>query len=101
MRHEYQGLYKTVLWRRMRRHQLARQPLCAMCESMGRLSPATVADHVTPHRGDKALFFDAGNLQSLCAHCHNSGKQKDERHGFSCQIGVDGWPIDDGHPVNR
>lgn len=33
--------------------------------------PATVVDHAAPHRGDRALFWDTSNWQSLCAHCHN------------------------------
>ena len=31
---------------------LARHPLCVPCEAAGRLEPATVVDHVVPHRGD-------------------------------------------------
>ncbi|MFC3058810.1 HNH endonuclease signature motif containing protein [Paenirhodobacter populi] len=36
-------------------------------------------DHIKPHRGDQALFWDWRNLQALCAHCHNSVKQRQER----------------------
>jgi 5-methylcytosine-specific restriction protein A len=43
--------------------------------------PASVVDHITPHRGDKKLFWDYRNWQSLCAHCHNSLKQRQERSG--------------------
>lgn len=28
-----------------------------------RFPEATVVDHITPHRGDKKLFWDEGNLQ--------------------------------------
>ena len=38
-----------------------------------------IADHVKPHRGDRALFFDATNLQCLCKACHDSKKQAAER----------------------
>lgn len=37
-----------------------------------------VADHVTPHRGQEAMFWDAGNLQSLCKPCHDRIKQREE-----------------------
>jgi len=42
-------------------------------------APATVVDHIIPHRGDEALFNDRNNLQSLCAPCHNRRKQRLER----------------------
>lgn len=35
-----------------------------------------VADHVTPHRGQEAMFWDEGNLQALCKRCHDSYKAK-------------------------
>jgi hypothetical protein len=71
-----------------------------MCEAAGVLTPATVADHVEPHRGDMEKFW-SGELQSLCEHHHNSVKQAEERNGYSPQIGADGWPLDPRHPANR
>lgn len=62
---------------------------------------ATVADHITPHRGDHTLFFDYENTQSLCDHCHSSAKQSEERIGYSKEIGIDGLPIDPKHPFYR
>jgi hypothetical protein len=35
-----------------RRHQLAAEPLCAECIKRNKVTPATVADHVTPHKGN-------------------------------------------------
>ena len=32
---------------------------------------ACVVDHLVPHRGDRLLFWDASNWQSLCESCHN------------------------------
>lgn len=64
-------------WRRRREQQLRAEPLCAYCLRSGRAVEATVADHITPHRGDPALF--EGPLQSLCASCHSSAKAKEER----------------------
>ena len=58
------------------------------------------ADHVMPHKGNVNLFF-VGALQSLCAKCHNSVKQADERRGYSNAFGADGYPIDPRHPANR
>ena len=38
-----------------------------------------VADHITPHRGDAAMFWDVGNAQCLCKPCHDRIKQREER----------------------
>jgi len=63
-------------WRRRRAAHLAAEPLCRLCKANGRLVVASVADHIVPHRGDRALFM--GELQSLCVHCHSSVKQREE-----------------------
>lgn len=76
--------YKTSEWQRLRRDCLiAALYTCTMCGFIGQ-SRDLVADHKTPHRGDRDLFFDPGNLQCLCATCHNRDKQREERagHGF-------------------
>ena len=58
-------------WRAASADFLARNPLCAQCRKEGRLTPATVVDHVEPHRGDKKLFWDRNNWQSLCKTHHD------------------------------
>ena len=63
-------------WRKLRLMVLRKEPLCREC---GR--GATVVDHVIPHRGDRALFNDPYNLQSLCKACHNK-KSGRENSGF-------------------
>ncbi len=37
-----------------------------------KLTPATVVDHIIPHRGDQKLFWDENNWQGLCEHHHNT-----------------------------
>jgi 5-methylcytosine-specific restriction enzyme A len=76
------------------------EPLCVMCQREGRLTPATVVDHVERHEGDVAKFM-LGKLQSLCAHCHSSAKALIEQRGFDPAIGVDGRPLDPRHPIYR
>lgn len=66
-------------WQKRREDQLRKEPLCRYCQAEGRVTPATVADHITPHRGDKELF--KGPLQSLCETCHSSVKQREEKEG--------------------
>jgi 5-methylcytosine-specific restriction protein A len=58
-------------WRKARSRFLALNPLCAKCLAVGRTTAATVVDHVKPHRGDKALFWDTTNWQALCTPHHN------------------------------
>lgn len=70
-------------WRKARVLFLLRHPLCVYCQAKGVTTPATVVDHITPHRGDMELFWDEHNWQSLCAHCHNSDKQREERQAQS------------------
>ncbi len=57
-------------WRKARTVYLANNPLCKECERKGKTSVATELDHITPHRGDKKLFWDKSNLQGLCNACH-------------------------------
>jgi hypothetical protein len=45
------------------------EPLCRLCLEAGRVTPATVADHDPPHRGDFTAF-ELGPLRSLCIECH-------------------------------
>lgn len=76
----------------MRESQLNAEPLCRFCLDAEDVVVATVADHVVPHRGDEGLFYDPDNLQSLCAACHNSTKQRIELGQDIVTFGADGWP---------
>jgi len=87
----YRGLYKTAAWQRHRADQLAREPLCWMCSAQGVVTAATVADHVTPHRGCPVAFL--GPLRSLCASHHSSAKQVEENRGASVGVDVNGYPL--------
>jgi len=95
-----QRMSDTARWKRMRAHHLATNPLCVMCKAEGRVKAADTVDHKIPHRGDPALHWDWSNLQSLCAHHHNSHKHSEEMLGYSKAVGVDGLPIDPRHPWN-
>ena len=57
-------------WRKARKAFLQQHPLCVQCMKEGRLTPATVVDHIVPHRGNERLFWDVNNWQPLCADCH-------------------------------
>src|SRR5262249_32212531 len=96
----WHGFYTTAFWLRRRRLQLLHFPLCAMCQQRGITPPATVVDHVTPHRGSWDRFV-LGDLQSLCKHCHDGAKHALDLRGYSLEVGPDGWPTDGRHPANQ
>ena len=58
-------------WRKARALFLRQHPLCVECRKEGKLTPATVVDHIIPHRGDQRLFWDQSNWQSLCKRHHD------------------------------
>ena len=94
----WRKLYNTKEWHRLRHYQLKKEPLCAMCLKAGKYTPATIVDHVVPHKGDEALFFDPNNLQSLDKLCHDSAKQKAEKRGVAeIGCGEDGLPLSKDH----
>lgn len=70
-------------WRKARAIYLRNHPLCMCdaCRSAGLVVPATVVDHITPHRGDVRLFWDRENWQSLSKPCHDR-KTAREDGGF-------------------
>jgi 5-methylcytosine-specific restriction protein A len=91
--------YQLERWRKQSRYQLQLEPWCRFCAERGIAMPATIADHVEPHHGNPSAFW-FGKLQSLCARCHSGAKAFAERHGYSQEIGSDGYPIDPNHPAN-
>lgn len=98
---QYRQWYKTKEWQAIRRQRFAMEPHCRFCAEAGRTIRALSCDHVIPHKGNAALFFDLNNTASLCGPCHDSVKQKMERRGYSDAIGSDGLPTDPNHPFNR
>jgi 5-methylcytosine-specific restriction enzyme A len=68
-------------WRRARAAFLAQHPLCAACQADGRIVPATVVDHVVPHRGNPKLFWDRGNWAPACKPCHDAKTAREGRWG--------------------
>lgn len=91
-----------------------RHPLCVMCAAQGKVTVATVVDHIKPHRLGQALdsadperiaqarelFWSRDNWQSLCASHHNRDKAmiEQERPRGSNLAGL---PLDPNHHWNR
>lgn len=66
--------YSTEAWKALRLSVLAEQPICRDCQ----VKPSTIADHVVPHRGSAALFWDRTNIQGLCTGCHGKKTARGE-----------------------
>lgn len=71
-------------WQKARKQFLAKHPLCAECERTGKLTQATVVDHIKPHRGDDTLFWDEKNWQPLCKRCHDKKTGSFDRRPEYC-----------------
>ena len=80
-------------WEKARKTYLATHPLCVMFNREGHARAATLVDHIIPHKGDTALFWDVrGNWQALCKPHHDKDKQREER-GSTQAVDETGWPI--------
>ncbi|WP_337958147.1 HNH endonuclease signature motif containing protein [Ketogulonicigenium vulgare] len=64
----------TRQWEALRAEFLRHNPACKFCGNQ-----AEHVDHIEAHKGNPRLFWNWLNLQALCAHCHNSIKQRIER----------------------
>lgn len=98
---DWHYLYKTKEWRALRAAQLRANPLCVYCKARGMDTAANIADHKKPHKGDRGLFFDPTNLQSLCKTCHDAAKKTLELSGVLPGCGLDGVPLDPHHHWKR
>lgn len=58
-------------WQKARLTYLGSHPVCVRCLKTGRAEAATVVDHIIPHKGDSAVFWDTANWQALCKPCHD------------------------------
>ena len=66
------AMYSYPRSKQIRKVQLENHPWCENCQLVDNVNiPAEVVDHITPHRGDRNLFFDTDNIQSLCKECHD------------------------------
>ncbi|MEM1149318.1 MAG: HNH endonuclease [Pseudomonadota bacterium] len=86
----WRSWYNTKEWRELRALVFKRDGL--VCQQTGVLCigkhpdpHSPVADHKIPHRGDRALFFDPNNLETVTKRYHDSVKQSLERRGLAGQ----------------
>ncbi len=92
--------YRHRRWKRLRAAQLLAEPLCRTCKAEGKITIATVVDHVERHFGDPTKFWH-GELQSVCRDCHEGRKKLFEARGYARDVNAEtGWPTDSAHPAN-
>ncbi len=67
-------------WQKARAGWLRSHPLCAdpAGSHQNQVVLATDIDHIVPHKGDKALFWDSSNWQGLCKSCHSTKTAKED-----------------------
>ena len=67
-------------WQRAGKAYLREHPLCEIClkKNPPVIEPATLVDHIIPHRGDPVLFWDPGNWESASEHCHNEKTARED-----------------------
>ena len=68
---------------------------------VGRVTPATIGDHIIPVKERPDLAFDFDNVMPLCETCHNSVKKREEATGHRAGTKTDGSPVDPGHFWNK
>jgi len=81
---------------RKRKALLAREPLCRECRKHGRVTVATIADHIVPKA--EGGTDDDENYAPLCVECHcektsrESAQAQGRTYRQRLRIGLDGWP---------
>ena len=68
----------TSAWQKARAAYLAQHPLCVFCERDGRVTAATVVDHIEAHHGDYEKFWNpttGSRFASAITTAPNSGRR--------------------------
>ena len=88
--------YGTQAWKNLARKVRARDGYrCTLCGVDVRKKYSGHVDHIIPLKQRPDLAMDMSNLTTLCAHHHNSTKQREERRGEPQPvINADGYPPD-------
>ena len=76
--------YKTARWRKLRESILLRDMFTCQRTGVTLIGKhpepnSAVVDHIKPHRGDEALFWDEANLMSVSKQWHDGAKQAEEQ----------------------
>lgn len=68
---EHDRFYHRAAWKKVRALQLQLEPLCRECRKAGKLTAASVVDHII-ERSKGGADYDLNNLRSVCVNCHNA-----------------------------
>jgi 5-methylcytosine-specific restriction enzyme A len=71
---------------RLRAELFTKQPLCVVCLSTGRITIATIRDHVVPLT--EGGPDDRTNEQPICADCHRAKTEVEAKRGIRGHRGV-------------
>jgi 5-methylcytosine-specific restriction enzyme A len=77
-------IYTTSRWRRLRQQVLREANYlcqCQDCASRPVPEPASVVDHVRPHRGDTGLMWSRANLVALSKQHHDAKTAREVHAG--------------------
>lgn len=75
----------------LRKRRLRNEPLCRMCKAEGRITAATVPDHIKPLAKGGTDTDD--NIRCLCPAHHDQVTREEFGHKRRLSIGADGWPV--------
>ena len=64
---------------RARKHLFSVQPLCVICEREGRVTVATIRDHIVPLAEGGLDVFE--NTQALCRECSDKKTAEESKRG--------------------
>lgn len=67
----------SARWRKVRAWYINGHPLCELCESRGKLTPAAMVHHRQPI-SEGGPVCDPANLEALCLRCHAERHHKTE-----------------------
>ena len=71
-----QRFYQSTEWKALKKKVLNYEPLCRECKKNGKLTKATMVDHIVEIKKGGAPL-DINNLQPLCWSCHSRKSAKE------------------------
>jgi 5-methylcytosine-specific restriction endonuclease McrA len=80
-RKDFNAMYQTKQWKKLRQIQLSIEPMCRGCLVEGRYISANTVDHLFPWAHINKLAFTYNHFQSLCT-AHHAEKTQLEQRGI-------------------